>query len=111
MNISFWFFGPDSTSLVVEEGDRLFRRTGGGFQERQPVADMGKAFSADCPWPAAGSSNGMMRVWDLAHPAVPREFTVGTGEVWPEVFVGQTDRLLFGRQNETGSHQLDLATG
>jgi eukaryotic-like serine/threonine-protein kinase len=110
-NISYWLFAADSQSIVVEEDNRWVWRKGAGYRHKEPLAGMGRAISPNFQWTAEGSTNGVIRVWDLTQPTEERQFKVGTGPVSPDVFITHENKLLVHRQNETVSRELDLATG
>jgi eukaryotic-like serine/threonine-protein kinase len=110
-----WRFAPDGKSvLTLDHQGRLMRRTGDTFKSAETLIEVGTnayggAISADGRLAAVGSTNGMVRVWDLQQRALLSEFSVATGKVVPIRFLEKAGRLFVYREDDSSIHEWDLA--
>ena len=109
--ISNWRFAPDSRSVVTlaTEGS-VTRWSGLNFQKKEPWLDLGtnysrtsfspdgrypqSTFSADGRFLAIGSTNGNISVWDVSRRVLRLVFKPGDGNVAPQNFLAQGNRLI-----------------
>jgi WD40 repeat protein len=120
-----WSFGPDSASvLTVDPQAHVARWKGMDFREPESMMDLGTQLSP-CGWPlrypvlfsrdarllAAGSTDGVIKVWDLEQRALLREFRASTGSVAPLGFPAQRKSLVVFAFNDRSIHEWDLAGG
>jgi WD40 repeat protein len=99
-NILTWRFAPDSRSLLtVDQQGRVARWSGPDFQEVEPLlaargAAVSPVFSTDGNLLGVGSPNGVVQVWDLARKVLLRQLTNSTGEIHPQQFIADGDKLM-----------------
>ncbi|MEI6785608.1 MAG: WD40 repeat domain-containing protein, partial [Verrucomicrobiota bacterium] len=78
-----WGFDPESQSVVTVAGNgNVARWKGAGFQETEPLFELGtdleaSLISPDTRWLATQSKQRNLRVWDLHRGALLREWTNG----------------------------------
>jgi WD40 repeat protein/tRNA A-37 threonylcarbamoyl transferase component Bud32 len=108
-NVTAFCFAPDSLSLVtLNPSGRVVRWSGAEFEQREPLLDVGgglirgvdlhwfHVFSRDGQFLAVGSTNGLMRVWDVRRRALSSQLTNTTGEFIPLEFLDGGEKLITG---------------
>ncbi len=122
-NLVNWSFTPDSRSvLTIDESGRVSRWSGPGFQQQEPLPEIGEViknnyryslyqFSRDGHFLAAGSTNGVLQVRDLVGRVPGRQWSNTTGVVWPAIFLANGTKLITVSQNDNMLHEWDLQTG
>ena len=122
-NLLNWRFTPDSRSvLTIDEPGRVSRWSGSDFQLPEPLPKIGEAiennsrnylyqFSQDGHFLAAGSTNGVLQVWDLLKRVPGRQWSNTTGVVWPASFLADGSKLITISENDNMFHEWDLQTG
>jgi serine/threonine protein kinase/WD40 repeat protein len=121
VTVAMWQFAPDSKSvLALDRQGQLTRWQGIDFQESEPLADIGTNFfrapyhysaliSRDGRWLAVGSTNGVLRLWDLHQRAPPREATISKDAVFPCAFLDGGRSLVIVDSSGHSLHELELA--
>jgi len=119
-NLLSWHFSPDGKSLTGLDTDgRVTRWKGNTFQERQPVGVIDRSYpfipdfvllARDGLRAATGSSNGIVRVWDLDRGGPARELATHPMPVRLMVFLTNNDGIVLRDQNELVS-EWSLSTG
>ena len=114
-----WRLSPDSASVFTVDGKgRVTRWTGTCFRDSESWMDLVPPpgsrdlvlISQDARRVAVGSTNGLMKVWDLQQRALLRQFQVSTKPVMPLEFLGQGKSLLI-NLNDGSTQEWNLATG
>jgi WD40 repeat protein len=108
-DVTAFCFAPDSLSLVtLNPSGRVVRWSGAEFEQREPLLDVGAGlihgvdlhwfhlFSRDGQFLAVGSTNGLMRVWDLRRRVLSSQLTNTTGEFMPLAFLDGGEKLITG---------------
>jgi WD40 repeat protein len=108
-NVTSFCFAPDSLSLMtLNPSGRVVRWSGAEFEQREPLLDVGgglihgvdlhwfHVFSRDGQFLAVGSTNGLMRVWDVRRRALSSQLTNTTGEFIPLEFLDGGEKLITG---------------
>jgi WD40 repeat protein len=116
---SSWGISPDSQSiLAVNLEGQVSEWKGPEFQQktplftiRRPLPDRQELFSKDGRVLAAGSTNGILQVWDLQQRELRREWTNGGGEVRPEAFLAGNTKLVTSSSSDGLHHEVDLGSG
>jgi eukaryotic-like serine/threonine-protein kinase len=114
---SSWRFDPESKSAVtLAHNGRVARWKDTGFQEMEPLIDIGTNFdagwtliSADTRLLAAGSNQGRIRVWDVRRRALLREWTSGIAPQ-PFAFLTEGKRLVTVDRVDGIHREWDLTT-
>jgi eukaryotic-like serine/threonine-protein kinase len=108
-------FASDSRSLISWEPPcRVVRWRGANFQEREPLLEfltdpLEVSGSDDGGWVAEGSTNGILKVWDLSQPGTPRQFTVSSGAVTPRLLLRQGKTAVL-EGSDDRCHEWDLTS-
>jgi WD40 repeat protein len=110
-----WSFTPDSKSLVsLDRGFQVVRWRGDDFQDRQPLFEVGTnlwgaRFSGGGRLFASGSTNGLVRIWDVPRGAVVRRLKLepNTRPVW---LSADGQRLMVAESGTGIAHLWNLAT-
>jgi WD40 repeat protein/serine/threonine protein kinase len=117
-----WCFTPDSQSvLVINQQGQVSRWSGSDFQQHELLPEIGEAlvsrrfsyyrFSRDGRLLAAGSTNGILQIWDIARRVRRGQWTNTAGVVAPLGFLADGNRLVSFSGNDNLLHILDLQTG
>ena len=120
--VLYWCFTPDSRSvLVLNRQGRVSRWSGAEFRQEEPLLETGEAidsvrfsyngFSQDGRFLAAGSTNGVLRIWDLSRRVQLRQWTNTTGSVAIAGFLADGHKLVTVSESDNLLHQWDLQTG
>jgi WD40 repeat protein len=121
-NVLNWCFTPDSRSvLTISQQGQVSQWTGSDFQQEAPLPQIGETtssarvtayqFSPDGRLLAAGSTNGVLQIWDLARRARGRQWTNTTSGVAPVGFFAGGSKLLTYSGCDNLLHVWDLQTG
>ncbi len=116
-----WGITPDSRSIVAlnHEG-QVSQWSGGDFQRKTPLFEIGETFptrdrqyrfSQDARFLAAGSTNGVLQVWDISRRLLRRQWTNTAGEVRPGVFLAGGNKLVATSTADRLHREWDLASG
>jgi WD40 repeat protein len=100
--------------IALHTDGRVARWKGEAFQESQPVMALNPVppsgcFSPDARLQAAGSTNGIVQIWNLEHGTLIRELSAA-GVVQPLAFLGHGDRLIV-ENADYSVREWDLLTG
>ncbi len=108
-NATAFCFAPDSSSLVtLNTSGRVVRWSGAEFEQGEPLFDVGGGlicgfdlrwfhiFSRDGQFLAVGSTNGLMRVWDVRRRVLSSQLTNTNGEFMPLEFLAGGGKLITG---------------
>jgi len=119
--IDRWQFGQDSKSiLTVDENGLAQRWIGARFQGAESLVAQGtngtnpsriSAFSGDGRWAATASTNGTVKLLDVAKDCVAREFTLGKGKMHAEYILSTQHRLIVREPSAKCWREVDLANG
>ncbi|HEX5397846.1 MAG TPA: protein kinase [Verrucomicrobiae bacterium] len=116
--VSAWCFAPDSQSvLTVDQQGQVAQWRGPDFQQAELLmtlptgTGLGPLFSKDGRFLAAGSTKGIVQVWDVTRKVLRRQWTNSTGVIGSVQFLPGGDELL--TLAETGHliQEWDLTTG
>jgi WD40 repeat protein len=125
ITVAAWQLGLESASvLTVDLQGHITLWKGTDFRERESLMDLA-AQPSPCGWPlrysvlisrdarfvAAGSTNGLIKVWDLPQRRLLRQFSVGTGVVAPLEFLAQGRSLVTCHWNDDIVREWDIASG
>jgi WD40 repeat protein len=112
-----WCFAPDSKSIVALDKEfHVARWQGEDFQDKRVLFDVSaiggeySCFSNDGRLLAMGSTNGVLRVWDLEGRDPPREFASNTKQLFPVSFLLKSHKLAIFHADDHSLRLLDLAT-
>jgi WD40 repeat protein len=114
--ISNWRFSLDSQSVLsVDRQGRVARWQGKEFREMEVLVDigtnhLGPCMSDDGRWLAAGSTNGLIRVWDLENRTQQSALALHDGAVLPWTFLSQGRKLVIIHPDDGSVHEWDLTT-
>jgi WD40 repeat protein len=109
-------FGPDGKTIFAVDGKgAVVRFSGGDFEVRDEVANLGKpslgvVLSRDCRFLACGSMNGLVQLWDLSRRTRVKEFSTGSSLVMPFEFRGGGQSLIVFSANDLPTREWDLTT-
>jgi WD40 repeat protein/serine/threonine protein kinase len=118
-----WCFAPDSRSvLTLNRQGQVSRWTGNDFQQKEPLLEIGTTvsgyfsyyqFSQDGRFLAAGATNGILRIWDVARGVVRRQWTNSPDPATPLSFLadGNKWKNLSWSGGAVFFHEWDSATG
>jgi WD40 repeat protein/serine/threonine protein kinase len=116
-----WRFAPDSRSfLTLNRQGQVARWSGSDFQQKEPLLEMGtpaswslafQSFSPDGRYLAAGSINGVLQIWDVSHRQLYRQWTNGTGNVAPNSFLAEGNKLITWSGKDGLFHEWESASG
>jgi len=118
-----WCFSPDNRSvLALHEDGQVARWIGSDFQRSEPMLQIGTnlpsasylyRFSRDGRFLAAGSFNGVLRVWDVTEGRLRRQWTNTLGRVVPMQpgFQSEGDELVTWSETDNQLHKWNLETG
>jgi len=108
-NVTAFRFSPDSQSIVtLDQSGRVTRWSGSEFGQREPLLEVGgilirgfdlvwfHVFSRDGQFLAVGSSNGLMRVWDVPRHVLSCQLTNTAPIFVPVAFLDGGRKLLAG---------------
>jgi WD40 repeat protein len=108
-NVTAFCFAPDSLSLVtLNTSGRVVRWSGAEFEQSEPLFDVGgglipgvdlhwfHVFSRDGQFLAVGSTNGLMRIWDVRRRVLSSQLTNTSGEFMPLEFLDGGGKLIAG---------------
>jgi WD40 repeat protein len=119
-NLLHWHFAQDGKSLIgLDTEGRVTRWRGTRFQECQPLGaiELSYPFTQDFVVLArdgmrvvTGSTNGIVRVWDLEHGGPARDLSTHSRVVQPMAFLPRSGAIVFRDQNNLVS-ELSLSTG
>jgi hypothetical protein len=76
-----------------------------------PARDRQYRFSRDARFFAAGSTNGVLQVWDISRRLLRRQWSDTVGDVWPGVFLAGGDKLVTISMADRLHREWDLASG
>jgi len=123
--VGAWRLEPDGLSvLTVDLQGRLTRWKGTDFRQSESLLDLGMRLTS-VGWPmrysavfsrsgrqvAVGSTNGVIKVWDVQQRRLLREFPVSSGRATPLEFLMKGNRLAVFYQGDSSIHDWDLTTG
>ena len=122
VKVSNWCFAPDSLSVItLDFHGQVSRWTVDGLPASEPIMDLGtnfdlvfynnSQFSQDGTLLANGSLNGTIRVWDLVHHTLLRQFTNTSDIVVPIKFQAGGSQLLTASKVGYEIHLWDLTEG
>ncbi len=116
-----WRFAPDSRSLLtLNRQGQVARWSGSDFQQKEPLLEMGtpansyisyQSFSPDGRYLAAGSFNGVLQIWDVTRWQLYQQWTNGTGNVAPNNFTAEGNKLITWSGKDGLFHEWESATG
>jgi len=120
-NVISWSFTSDSRSLLtLNKAGEVSQWSGSDFQQKQSLMtiaiqkDTGWGyyypFSVDGHFLAAGSTNGVLQIWDLSRRTLYRQWTNGTGKGWPVEFLPGGNQLLTWSRSDDLLHMWEDAT-
>ena len=110
-----WGFDPESQSVVTVAGNgNVARWKGAGFQETEPLFELGtdleaSLISPDTRWLATQSKQRNLRVWDLHRGALLREWTNGISPQ-PFAFLTNGKQLVTMDRGDGVHREWDLTT-
>jgi len=112
-----WRFAPVSQSVLIfnKEG-QLSRWSGSDFQQKDAILETGAnnyggLISQNGRFLAVGSTNGILRVWDVSRRVLCHQLSAATtGEVYPISFLADGNKLLTGSASDHVIHEWDLMT-
>jgi eukaryotic-like serine/threonine-protein kinase len=125
-NVVGWCFAPDSRSvLALNQQGQVSRWTGPSFQQKEPLLETGETFatlvgptsyyqfSQDGHFMAAGSGNGVLRIWDVSQRVLCHQWTNAASHVAPLDFLADGNKLitLSWSANDFLLHELDSTIG
>jgi WD40 repeat protein/serine/threonine protein kinase len=116
-----WRFAPDSRSLLtLNRQGQVARWSGSDFQQKEPLLEMGtpaswnisfQTFSPDGRYLAAGSHSGVLQIWDVTRRQLYQQWTNGTGNVAPNSFLAEGNKLIAWSGKDGLFHEWESATG
>ena len=120
-NVTAFRFLPDSQSIVtLDQSGCVTRWSGADFGQREPLLEVGSilmrsidltwshVFSRDGQFLAVGSTNGLMRVWDVPRRVLSCQLTNTPGALVPVAFLDGGRKLIAGAGGSL--HEWDLTT-
>lgn len=115
--VEWWHAAAGQGTLIRDlRGGRIVRRHGPDLAAEEPLFEADQApfgltcVSEDGRWLAAGSSNGVVRVWDLAQKQLAREFPASTGAVAAIALHPERQRLITFEATDDAFHEWDFTT-
>ena len=118
VKVNNWSFGVDSKSVAVLDNEsHVAMWQGEDFRDKRILFDVPaigsemSCFSSNGRLLSLGSTNGVIRVWDLEGRAPPREFTANTRQGFPVRFLPKANNLVIYHEDDQSLRVLDLATG
>ncbi len=121
-NVLAWRFAPDSRSILTlaPEG-QVSRWTGSGFQQQEPLLEIGPTspspgrypyyqFSHDGRFLAGGSSNGVVQIWDVSRGVLDHRWTNAMGVRIPCGFSAGGTKLITDEGDDL-FHEWDVESG
>ena len=116
-----WGIAPDSRSIMaLNHAGQVSQWSGGDFQRKTPLFEIGETFPArysqyrfseDARFLAAGSTNGMLQVWDISRRLLRRQWSDTAGDVLPGVFLAGGNRLVTTSTADHLHREWDLTSG
>jgi WD40 repeat protein/serine/threonine protein kinase len=120
-NVDNWSFAPGGRSvLTLNHQGQVSRWTGSDFQQKEALLEIGATvpsffyccqFSQDGRFLAAGSTNGILRTWDLTRGVLSHQLTNKTGMVWAAGFLADGNKLVTCSVSDNLLHEWNLTTG
>jgi len=116
-NVATWCFAPDSRSvLTLNHQGQVSRWTGSDFQQKEALLGIGAdlyapVFSQDGRFLAAGSTNGVLQIWDVSRRVPGRQWTNTVGYVGPVGFLVDGKKLITLSASDHLFHEWNLTTG
>ena len=118
--IATWRFAPDSKSVLSLDHQGQVARWGGpSFQKAETVMKLGNSYSPrwsnahiskDGRRLAEGSTNGVVRIWDLEHRSFLRELRARAGKVRPVAFLDGGRKLICSEIEDRSLHEWNLTS-
>jgi WD40 repeat protein len=119
-NLLHWHFAPDGKSITgLDREGRVTRWKGDMFREAQRVGEVERSdpfipdfllLARDGLRVATGSTNGLVRVWDLDRGGPARELSTHPVNVRPMAFLPRSEGILLQHENNSIS-EWSLTTG
>jgi eukaryotic-like serine/threonine-protein kinase len=116
-----WRLAPDSRSiLTLNAQGQVSRWSGTDFQQKESLLEIGPTlpallpfyeFSRDGRLLAAGTDNGVVRIWDVLRRVLDHQWTVTPGRVFPGTFLAGGNKLIVYSRLDGRVRELDTTTG
>ena len=116
-NVATRCFAPDGRSvLTLNQQGQVSRWTGSDFQQKEALLEIGTnwrspMFSTDGRILAAGSTNGVLQIWDVSRRVLGRQWTNTTDHAVPIGFLADGNTLITRSSSGTLVQEWNLTTG